>query len=122
MPMGLEGAAGEIDTIDEGIGPVKLSFAAIEEGRGPERVGLAGADGEMDMTEDGMTPVKVSTGGAVCVDAVIDEGSAPLAEVKGRANSARRHQLSVRANARIAATSASSSVNSSTSSYSSTEN
>ena len=114
---GLEGAAGEIDIIEECIGPVMLSFAAIEEGRGPERVGLVGTDGEMEMTEDGMMPVKVSAGGAVCVDAVIDGGSGSLAEVKGRVNSARRHQLSARANARIAATSASSSVKSSTSSY-----
>ena len=128
---GFDEVAGEIDTIDDCIGPLKLSFAAIEEGSGPVGVGLAGADGEMEMTEDGMMPDKVSAGGEVCVDAAIDEGSGPLAEVEladaalaeaeGRANSARKNQLRPRANARIAAASAPSSVKSSTSSYSSDE-
>ena len=119
---GLEGAVGEIDTIDDCIGPVMLSSAAIEDGRGPVGVGLAGTDGEIEMTEDGMMPVKVSAGGAVRVDPTVNGGSGPLAEVEGRANRARMHQLSVRANERTAATSANSSVNSSTSSYISAEN
>ena len=89
---GLEGAVGEIDTIDDCIGPVMLSFA---EGRGPVGVFLTGTDGEIDTTEDGMTPVNISAGGAVRVDPAADEGSDPLAEAKGRANRARRHQLSV---------------------------
>ena len=132
---GFDEVAGGIDTIDDCIGPLKLSFAAIEEGSGPLGMGLAGAgaggDGEMEMTDDGMMPEKVSTGGVVWVDAAIDEGSGPLVEVElveaeaeaeGRANSARKNQLRPRANARKAAASAPSRVNSSTSSYISAEN
>ncbi len=119
----------DFGTIEEGTGPGMVvgrrgvnKVGAIEEGRGPVKMGLAGlagTEGEMEMTEDGMMPVKVRAGGAVCVDAAIDEGSGPLAEVGGRANSARKQQLSARASARIGATSAPSSVKSSTSSYSS---
>ena len=119
---GLEGAIGEIDTIDDCIGPVMLNSAAIEDGRGPVLVGLVGMDGEIEMIEDGMMPVKVSAGGGVCVDPTLDEGRDPLAEMEGRVIKARRHQLSARAKERTAATSANSSVNSSTSSYISAEN
>ena len=116
MRRGLVGVAGGIDTIDDCIGPVMVNFAAIEEGSGPVTVGLVRVDGGMEMTEVGMTPLKVRTSGVVCVDAAIFEGSGPVAEAGGRTNSARRHQLSQRATARMAATSAVSSVCSSTSS------